>query len=193
MDTIRSTRTAALVCVVGTAYGAVYAAAAAITAWEPSLSYAFRVPMHLAALAGVIGLVLSGAAGTGWLGRVGLGAATLGQVLLSAAELTYPGRPEVGEQLFMIAPPLSAIGMVLAGVAVLRTGRWTGWLRFTPLIVGLYVFVIQTPVFVIAGPPPAAAAVWTIAGWELCWVLLGVALWTDAAVVIRSRRSPVTG
>lgn len=109
---------------------------------------------------------------------------------MSAAELTDPSRPQIAEQLFNIAPPLSAIGMVLAGIAVLRTGCWTGWHRFAPLIVGVYVFVVMTPVLVISGGPPATAALWAIAGGELCWMLLGVALWIEASAAVRTQRAP---
>lgn len=189
MDTAGSTRAAALVCIIGTAAGVVYADAGASTGWEPSLGFAQQALLHVAELAGVIGLALSGAAGAGWLGQIGLGAAVLGQVLLIVAELTFPGSPDLADQIFNVAPPLSAIGMVLAGIAVLRVGRWAGWHRFTPLLVGLYVFVVVTPVLVISGGPPAAAALWALTGWELCWLLLGVALWATAGSAVRPRRA----
>jgi hypothetical protein len=166
-------RSAALICVLITTCAAVYAAGVAITGWNPSFGYIAQATIHLGELAGVIALALSGAAGRGWLARIGLGAAILGQLLLSAAELIYPANENVGDQLFNIAPPLSAIGLVLTGIAVLRTATWKGWHRFTPLILGLYVFVVMTPTLIAAGGPPAAAAVWAIAGWEICWVLLG--------------------
>ncbi|MBA2470715.1 MAG: hypothetical protein DLM61_12010 [Pseudonocardiales bacterium] len=89
--------------------------------------------IHLGELAGVIALALSGAAVNGWLARIGLGAAMLGQLLLVAAELIYPSSPAIGDQMFNIGPPLSAIGLLLAGVAVIRARRWGSWHRFMPL------------------------------------------------------------
>lgn len=180
MDTYRSARTAALVCMIGTGLAVLYAAASALTGWEPSYGSVLQGVIHVAELAGVIALLLSGAAGTGWLGRTGLGAAVLGQVVLVVAELVYPGDPDLGDQLFGVGPVLSALGMVAAGVAVLRAGTWTGWRRFTPLAVGLWSIVVLTPALVVSGGPPAPVALWAIAGWDLTWLLLGVAVWVAA-------------
>jgi hypothetical protein len=36
-------------------------------------------------------------------------------------------------------------GLTLAGVAVARAGRWTGWRRWTPLACGAGVFVVVMP------------------------------------------------
>ena len=157
-----------------------YAVAVALTGLEPSYGFVLQALIHVAELAVVGALVLCGAAGSGWLGRVGLGAAVLGQVLLVVAELTYPGDPALAEQIFSVAPLLSAVGMVLAGVAVLRTGRWTGWQRFAPLLVGLWAIVVLMPAVIATGGPPAPVATLAIAGWELTWLLLGVAAWTAA-------------
>jgi hypothetical protein len=33
---------------------------------------------------------------------------------------------------------LTAIGFILAGVAVARAGRWTGWRRYTVVAVGVW-------------------------------------------------------
>jgi hypothetical protein len=186
METVRSIRAAALVCVVGTALAALYAATAAVTAWVPSYGFVVQALIHCAELAGLIGLALSGAAGAGLLGRIGLGGAGLGQVLLVAAELIYPGNPDVGDQLFAVAPLLSAVGMVLAGVAVLRAGHWTGWQRTAPLLVGLWSIVVLTPAIIVSGGPPAPVALWAIAGWELTWLLLGVAVLTGTSASARN-------
>ena len=50
------------------------------------------------------------------------GSAAIGeghQLLLVVAELIYPVSPDVGDQIFYVAPLLSAIGMISAGIAVL--------------------------------------------------------------------------
>ena len=190
MDTYRSARTAALVCMIGTGLAVLYAAAGALAGWEPSYGFVLQGVIHVAELAGVIALVLSGAAGPGWLGRTGLGAAVLGQVVLVVAELVYPGDPDLGDQLFGVGPVLSALGMVAAGVAVLRAGTWTGWHRFTPLAVGLWSIVVLTPALVVSGGPPAPVALWAIAGWDLTWLLLGVAVWVAAGHAAPRRAEP---
>jgi hypothetical protein len=180
--TIRTTRTLALVAVVVTVLAAIDAAAGAIVVWEPSWGFVAQAVIHLGELAAVIALALSGAAGRGWLARIGLGATVIGQVLLAAAELIDPFSPEVGDQIFYVAPLLSAIGLILAGIAVLRTRHWGGWHRFTPLLVGLWSLIVLTPAVIASGGPPAPLALWAIAGWELCWVLLGVAVLAEIAV-----------
>lgn len=132
---------------------------------------------QLLLLVGVAGLWRSGAAGDGQLGRAGLIAAIAAGGLLVGAELTDPFRPDIAVAMFGVAAPLLGAGMLAAGVAVARLGCWTGWRRFTPLACGLYVFVVLLPVFAISGGPNFAA----LTAQNLCWLALGVALWTSAA------------
>jgi hypothetical protein len=176
MDVGRSIRIAGLICAIGAALAVGYALTVAVAGWEPTQGFAIQALIHLVELIGVIGLALSGAAGVGWLGRVGLRAALLGFVILIVAELVFPSHVDAATQLFNLGPPLVGVGLVLAGIAVLQARRWTGWQRWIPLIWGLYVFVVMTPVFLIAGPPPATIGILAIAGWDVCAVLLGVAL-----------------
>jgi hypothetical protein len=171
-----ASRTVALVAVVVTAGLALYALVVGFTAQELSWGYLLQSLGHLGELAAVIALALSGAAGTGLLGRIGLGVAALGQVLLAVAELVYPANPDLGDPLFMVAPLLSGVGMVLAGIAVLRSGRWTGWHRVVPLAVGIWVLVVMTPVVIASGGPPALVALLAIAAWDVLWLLVGVSV-----------------
>lgn len=180
----RNLRTAALVSLALTGFAVLYgitaaivvlsAGAGALDTWEPTWGYLLQGLINLGELAGVIALALSGGAGTGLLGRAGLGAAMFGQLLLTIAEVVYPTNPPIGEQLFNVAPALSGIGLVLTGTAVLRTRRWGGWHRFVPLAVGAWVFVVMTPTMIISGAPPAPAAILAIAGWDLCWLILAL-------------------
>ena len=185
--TLRTTRSLALVGVAITVLAALFAAIGALTGWEPSWGFLAQAVIHVGELAVVIALALCGAAGRGWLARTGLGAAIIGQVLLVAAELIYPVSPDVGDQIFYVAPLLSAVGLIVAGIAVLIARRWSGWHRFTPMLVGLWSLVVLTPALIASGGPPAPLALWAITGWELCWVLLGIAVLTEIAVPARRR------
>lgn len=129
---------------------------------------------QLLLLIGLVGLWRSGAAGRGRLGRAGLGTAVAALGVLVAAELVIRVRPDLAEPMFAVAEPLLGVGMVLAGIAVVRARRWFGWRRFAPLGCGLYVLVIVLPVFALSGGPNFVA----ITGQNLCWLALGVGLWT---------------
>jgi hypothetical protein len=149
----------------------------AISALEPgdpgfALGNAFGITGHLMLLVGVLGLARSRAAGAGLLAGTGLCTAGLGWVLLVAGEIAFGAGSPLGEPLLTAAGPVTGIGMVLAGTAVLRARQWRSWTRFTPLACGLYIFVVLLPGFAIFGLPNY----WVVAGWSLCWLALGVAL-----------------
>ena len=68
---------------------------------------------------------------------------------------------------------LLAAGMVWIGIQIIkRDDRWTGWEKFTPLIVGIYPFVVMFPVVMITGYPN----VYLIMLWGLPWLLFGISL-----------------
>jgi hypothetical protein len=114
-------------------------------------------------LVGVVGLARSGAAGSGWLARVGLGIA----LLASAMFLPF-------EVLVGLSALAQGLGLLLAGVPVLRVGRWGGWQRFTPLLCGLYTFLVLIPALALS---PEGYNAWALAGWQIPFALLGVALY----------------
>jgi hypothetical protein len=64
------------------------------------------------------------------------------------------------------------VGLVAAGVAVLRARVWSGRHRFVPLALGVWVFVPMLPALL----APFVAARLAITGWMLLFALLGVAL-----------------
>jgi hypothetical protein len=179
------TRTLALTSAVITALAALYCVASAVFLGEPSAGFVIQAVIHLGELAGVLALALLGAA-TGKVGRIGLGLAVLGQVLLVVAELTYPFAPAVGEPIFDVAPLLTGIGLVLAGIAVLRGRRWPGAARFTPLVVGLYGLVVLPTAMIVSGGPPAPLATFVLAGWELCWLAMAIGVLARTTVTTRA-------
>jgi len=109
------------------------------------------------------------------LGRVGLGAALLGTAVFTMAHLVaalVPGADDT--PLFPLGEVVAAVGMIVLGVAVVRRGHWDGVGRYTPLVCGLYPFVILMPAFAIFGEPNFPA----IAGFGIPWILLGLAVAT---------------
>ena len=127
---------------------------------------------HLLLLAGMVGLARSGAAGRDRLAVGGLGLTLLGLAMLVVAEAVWlSGQGDPGA-LYGVATLALGLGPILAGVAVIRAGRWGGWRRFTLLACGLYVPLALLPSMALPGP----AMNYAIGLWGVCWLLLGVAL-----------------
>jgi hypothetical protein len=132
---------------------------------------------HLLLLAGVAGLVRSTAAGRGAFAAMGLTLTLLGLVVLTIAEVTWLLELSVADALYGIATLSLMLGLILAGIAVLRARRWQSWRRFSVLACGLYVPLVLIPSFAF----PGLVMNYAIAIWGVCWLLLGLALRTDAA------------
>jgi hypothetical protein len=154
-----------------------------------AISGVFWIIIQLLLLIGVVGLALSGAA-PGWFGGISLGIALLGRADFVAAEVRSL---IIGydSDLLPLGAMITAVGMTLVGIAVLRAKRWGGWQRFTPLLAGIYPFVVMFPFIFITDEPSQLA----ITGWGLLWLLLGYAIWSSGPVPHRAakpeRRSPV--
>lgn len=198
-DAGRFVRRAGLWCIVG---GAIAAVGATVTATIPSsvpasdLSYpysptVFRVTeviwtvSHVLTFVGTLGLARSGAVGTSRAGQIGVRIALVGMALIAVIELafaffateTVEATPAVVlDSAIGMATILAAVGFVIAGSATLRTRRWHGWRRFTPLLCGLFVLVAFLPVIAIQPD----LFLWPVAGWSACFVLLGLALYRQA-------------
>jgi hypothetical protein len=148
---------------------------------DPDWAYLARAIIHLGELAAVVAVTLAGAAGTGWLGRAGAGVAGLGLVLMAIAEAITVSGPDLSTTLFMIAPNLVGLGLILVGIAVIRTSRLTGWRRYPVLVLGVYVFVVMTPLIIISGGPPAPLGLVALAGWEVLFALIAVSVLVETA------------
>ncbi len=136
---------------------------------------------HLGLLAGLYGLWRSGAVGTSRLGKLGASGTVVGMGLLTVVELVaisgadsaYPSaRTDMIESLYGIASVLIGATLIMAGIAVILTGRWQGWRRVVPLVLGVYVFVPLTPA--LFGSYVLARL--AIGGWMLGFAWLGWAL-----------------
>ena len=124
------------------------------------------------ALIGVIGLARSGAAGESLLAKIGLGIAVLASALFLPFEVLVAVNEELGGMLLGLCALLQGLGLLLAGVAVLRAGRWSDWRRFTPLLCGLYTFLVLIPALALSEGYNA----WALVGWQIPFALLGMAL-----------------
>jgi hypothetical protein len=180
-----NSRPTAIVAVAVTGIATAYTLALLLGMPDPAWAYLARAIVHLGELAAVLAVAMSGAAGTGWLGRVGTGAAGLGLVLLAVAEAITFSSPDLSLTLFTIGPNLVGIGLIVVGIAVVRAGRFTGWRRYPVLALGVYVFVVMTPLIIASGGPPAPAGIVALLGWEVLWVLVAVAVLVETAGVRR--------
>ena len=145
------------------------------------------VVVQVMLLVGVLGLLWSGAAGPGWFAKGALAVALVGRILFVLAELHALVLGSDDTPLLPLSALLTAVGMLLVGVAVLRTGRWNGWTRVTPLLCGLYPFLAMFPLIAITSAPNP----WTIAAWGVFWTLLGLALRVHAVTAERLRPTTV--
>ena len=170
--------TAGVLCTIGGAGWFVNALLAAAISRPNSAAFVITEVLwtliQLLLLIGVVGLALSGVA-WGWFGGIALGLALLGRVDFVLAEIHSL---MLGEDSFLLplGALITAVGMTLVGIAVLRGRRWGGWQRFAPLVVGIYPFVVMFPFIFITDEPNVLA----IAGWGLTWCLLGYAMWSSA-------------
>jgi hypothetical protein len=121
------------------------------------------------------------AGGHGRVARVGLANAIVGQLIIAAAEVTWPSNRDLGDVLFSVSPILTGAGLITAGVATIRARVWAGSSRFLPLTLGLYTILVLIPVMIGSGAPPAPLALWTLGGWDLLWFTL------SATVLSRTR------
>jgi hypothetical protein len=123
----------------------------------------------------------SGAAGRSGLGRIGVGGSVVAMLGLAAVEVAaisarnslYPSaRTDTLDVWYGVTSIAIGVFAILAGIAVLRTKAWSGWQRYLPLVLGIYVFVPLTPG--ILGPFVLARLV--IVGWMILFAVLGWAL-----------------
>ncbi|MEI7582604.1 hypothetical protein [Runella sp.] len=68
---------------------------------------------------------------------------------------------------------LSGLGMILVGIASLKTKIWSGWKRYIPLIAGCFPFLFMFPLVILTGARPAPV----IGLWGIPWIALGIAVW----------------
>ena len=132
---------------------------------------------HIAALYAIGTLAASAAARRGRLKTAGFALALVGLAAQVAGEALIRFDMTLGNYFFSACMPLIGIGMILAGIAIIRTGRWSGWRRFIPLACGLYIPLVLVPAFAIAKGPSFLA----LAGFGAIFALLGLAMFVEAS------------
>lgn len=159
---------AGIISSVAAALGAL--SALVLLAWPPQvaggvLSYPFTTAghsiaqtwffvQHLALALALVALATTGVVGTGRLPRAAAWVAVAGMVGLALTELLAIGYAEWDEEAANAGPMGAAYGicvtviglaMLVVGIVVLRARRWTGWRRWTPLVIGIATFTVLTP------------------------------------------------
>jgi uncharacterized membrane protein (DUF2068 family) len=148
--------------------------------FENAVMQGIVIVVNTLTLVGVLGLVRSGAAGTGWLAKLGLLLAVLASALFLPFEVLVAINLELGGMLLGLSALVQGLGLLLAGIAVLRAGRWRGWPRFTPLLCGLYTFLVLIPALALS---PEGYNAWALAGWQIPFALLGGALYRQGSPI----------
>ena len=176
--TLGKVRAAGVLCAVGGA-GWLVNGVVSLVLSQPSgaafiISEVFWIGIHVLLLIGVVGLALWGVV-PGWFGGIALGIALLGRVDFVLAEIHSLSIGDDTSFLLPLGALITAVGMTLVGIAVLRAKRWGGWQRFMPLLVGVYPFMTLFPFIFITSEPSMLA----ITGWGLPWLLLGYAIWSS--------------
>ena len=142
----------------------------------PAAIPVLNIIIHLLQMAGVVGLLRSEAAGRGRLAVAGPALTLFGFAVLVPAEAAWLTQLGVADTLFSVATLALMLGLLLAGAAVVRARRWTGWHRFTPLACGLFIPLVLYPSFGL----PGLAMHYALGLWGVCWLLLGLALRAEA-------------
>lgn len=99
-----------------------------------------------------------------------LGLAAVELAAISARDSLYPSpRTDTLDLSYGVTSIAIGVFLIIAGIAVLRAKVWSGWQRYLPLVLGIYVFVPLTPG--ILGPFVVGRLVITV--WMVLFALLG--------------------
>lgn len=95
-------------------------------------------------------------------------------VLFALAHLYALVDEDLATELFSVFQLLGAVGLIVAGVSIVRHAQGPGWARAATPVCGGWAFVV--PVGAILGDTVLFGA---IAAWGVCWIGLGLALQTS--------------
>jgi hypothetical protein len=140
--------------------------AAVDTEVADSAWFGFVAVMALMVAFGVLGL-RQAVAGVP-VARVALAVVPVTMTLFALAHFWAVADQDKAIPFFGVFMMLSALGLIVAGIAVLRSDLWSGPTRVLPLITGLWPLTV--PVGLALGDVPHFLA---IAVWGGCWFALG--------------------
>lgn len=143
--------------------------------------------VHALVLVGLVGLRRARVVAESRWGRRALDVAIAGRVVFFGAELASMAVGHDELPVFPVAVVATGIGMLITGVAVLRSGSWRGWPGLALAAMGAYPFLLIVPVFAITGERPPNLVV---ASWGLTFLGIAAAV---AARVPSDRLRSVAG
>jgi hypothetical protein len=148
---------------------------------EFATTQVFFAITHVGMILGLLALRWCGAVPPSRLGRVGHVVAVAGMVALTVTELLaiIPAREATDSAaagmivaIYSIGTILIGLGMIAAGIAA-RDGTWSGWQRWLPLVMGVWLFVPTMPALALEGD----VARISLGIWALLFAALGWVLW----------------
>jgi hypothetical protein len=134
---------------------------------------------------GAAGLARSDAWGSSSTAKIGFGAVLIGLSVAILYEISLIIQAEPSEMPGILSGLLVGVGMLLVGGVVLQTGRWQGWRKFTPILIGAYpLFMVFSYPLLTTVPAIADMGVQSLdqaltAIWFIFWLPLGLALWSQ--------------
>jgi hypothetical protein len=146
---------------------------------------------HFGLVLALVALAMSGALGKGRFARGGGWTAVIGMVALTLSELLAmryadwqndTANAGLMGTAYGISVSLIGLGMLAAGIGVLRAGAWHGWRRWMPLAIGIATFTVVTP-GMFGGFVIARLA---IGSWLLLFAALGWSLYVESRRFIPS-------
>jgi len=140
-----------------------------------SIAEAIFIVVQTLLLIGFFGIWWSGGVGRSLFGKIAFGLGVLGHLLFVLLEAHSLFIGELSPA-FPLAPLVSAVGILLTGIAVLRARQWQGWTRWLPLVTGLYPFIFMFPFVAVTGETLDIA----IGFWGLVRLALGLAIRAQA-------------
>jgi hypothetical protein len=128
--------------------------------------------VDLATALGLTALALAGATRPGRFSTFAFGLVVIGSFAIIPAEILLRVDFGLGTALFDIVGPIQAVGLILAGIAIVRAGQWHSWRRAIVLVFGLYIPLVMVPLSASAQTSLGLAA---LAGYHSLVLLVGLA------------------
>lgn len=183
-------RNAGLLTIVGALIGIGTGVARAADASSPSigsvsLAEILTVIASVSLFFGAFGLLRSAAAGNSSTAKAGYVLVFMGLAVALIYEISLVLQAQPSEAPGIIAGLLVGTGMLIVGGLTFQAGIWSGWRQFAPIIAGSYPLVMVFAYPLITSVPAVAEISsqridqGLTAIWFLCWLPLGVALWSE--------------